>query len=137
MSLDDVDNLTIQLEKCWATPSSDPNDSISYTIIDSSAGFTTYPYNDDYSAGIDLNCVGQTAKFWFQSFQFVDHQGKLILIPVLYLLKTQKLTIKSTCTAIYMCAIQKRKIVPTTLMATTASMMLGIQLLAPYTMKML
>ena len=75
VSLEDVDNLTIQLEKCWATPSSDPNDSISYIFIDSWG--LVHPSEDpNYNtAGIHLNCEGDSAKFWFQSFRFVG-EGK-------------------------------------------------------------
>ena len=79
VNLEDVDNLTVQLEKCWATPSSDPDDSISYTLFDS-FGYTPTGFNDENTAGLHLNCAGNSAKFWFQSFKFVD-QGKFSLQP--------------------------------------------------------
>ena len=65
--------LVVQLKTCWATPSDDPHDDLSYVFFDISGDY------DTASTGIVQNCASRTAEFWVESFRFVNDGGILKL----------------------------------------------------------
>ena len=65
------EDLVVQLKTCWATPSEDPHDDLSYVFISQSAG------HDTTSVGIVRNCASTSAEFWVESFRFVNDEGLL------------------------------------------------------------
>jgi len=62
------EDLVVQLKTCWATPSEDPHDDLSYVFISQSGG------HDTTSVGIVRNCASTSAEFWVESFRFVNDE---------------------------------------------------------------
>merc|ERR1712003_13554 len=63
----------VQTERCWATPSSDSNNPISYLLIDNFAGTPTeLKYNN---LGITQNCKNDVSTWWMNTFGFPRHDS--------------------------------------------------------------
>ena len=65
--------MTVQLETCWATPTSDSNHLFSYMLIDNFAG-TPAEMNSN-NLGITQNCKNDVSSWWMNSFGFPRHDS--------------------------------------------------------------
>ena len=60
--------MVVQVSKCWATSSPNKDDENQYIFIDN---YDVSP-GEENDVAMDVNCQGNTAEFWFNSFSFVD-----------------------------------------------------------------
>jgi len=68
--LDGEDALILMAEKCWATPTSDPEDDDSYVFLDNYCGTQA---ETDGVFSLKKNGVDRAAQFELQSFEFLGH----------------------------------------------------------------
>ena len=74
----DSDEMFVQLEECWATPSSDPNHQTKYTFIENFCG-TNEEVNVYESLSVAQNGVANQAQFSMESFVFNDSTDAIYL----------------------------------------------------------
>merc|ERR1711939_1273636 len=71
------DALVLKMERCWATPSSDPEDADGYVFIDD---FCSTQSEFEGILNVLENGVGKQTKFELESFEFLGHlEGTLYL----------------------------------------------------------
>jgi len=70
---DETDMVTV-LETCWATPSADPNDVVSYTFLDAKCG-SNDELNVYQSLEVQANGVDRSSTFSIESFNFQGEEG--------------------------------------------------------------
>ena len=70
-------NFHIKAEKCWATPSEDENDSMSYTFIEDFCGDPVEMY-DFNSLQVFSNGKSQNVRFGIEAFYFPGSEGMFL-----------------------------------------------------------
>ena len=120
----DSSEMFVQLQECWATPSSDPNDVTKYIFIENFCG-TDEEVNVYESLIVAQNGVANQAQFSMESFVFNDSTDAIYLHCNVSQNKdiftnpgnTSGLTSRTRLTFFnqrYICAIQQPKIAPST-----------------------
>ena len=69
-------NFHIKAEKCWATPTADPNDPMSYVFIEDFCGDPVEMYQFN-SLEVFSNGISQNVRFGIEAFYFPGTEGRI------------------------------------------------------------